>query len=115
MLDHALETLAGISDRARIAGGIRVRAGTAARTIRRRGRIHHIGQDTRVRLRFDDLLWRALVQVGMRFELEEKVETIDQKQNHACAAANSDHGSVGCIGLFVFEGSVEGSLHVRSA
>jgi hypothetical protein len=62
---------------------------------------------------FDDLLWNTLVHVGMRLELEEQVKTVDKQQDDTCATTDGQNRGLGSIGLFFFEGSVEGSLCER--
>lgn len=47
-----------------------------------------------MRFLIDDLLWRALVHVGVRLELEQQVEHVDDEQDHTGATADLEYGAV---------------------
>lgn len=63
-----------------------------------------------MRLLVDNRLRRALVHVGMRFELEEKVEHVDQEKYNASSAADFQNLLVGELRIGSLERLIEGSL-----
>jgi hypothetical protein len=73
-------------------------------------RLHEFVEHSRVRLLVDNLLRRALIHVGMRFELKEEVKPIDEKKNNTGTAADFEHFLVRVRNVFILEGGMERSL-----
>ena len=58
----------------------------------------------------NDILGRAFVHVGMRFELEEQVQHVDQEEHDTGTTADGQDSIVGLCRTVLIEGSMEGSL-----
>lgn len=68
-----------------------------------------------VRLLVYDVLRGALIHVGMRLELEHKVEYVDQEKDHTDTATDFDNVGIRLAEMLIVEGGVESRLRVLLA
>lgn len=63
-----------------------------------------------MRLLVNDMLWRTLVHVGMRLELEHQIEDVDQEKNHTDTTTDFENVEI-CIGLMgIIERGIKSGL-----